>query len=361
MPLTAWTTFQGNARHTGYAPLETDVSKFVTTWDVAVKPGVALNPVVEDGDQIYVSTNAYFGTGTQVLFGINRTNGSTLWSYDFGAIHGVHSPACANGKVYVTTSGHSDSYLWVFDGATGAFQFHSPYGNQWDRYYSPTIVDGSVYMAGGFYGGCYAFNATTGEQKWFSAVNQYDQWTPAVDGGLVYVYTGSYAPAVTAFNASSGTTAFSIPDPGFSWSGWSMNLAPVVSGQTMFAIQGNRLLSFDLANKKIGWQLTGTFVGQVSLANNVLYLVHNGQLEARQASDGGFLWAWVPNSGTPSGPMIVTDHHVFVSTTTATYAVDLTSHQTAWTYAKGGSLALSKNASLLISAQDGTLASIALR
>ena len=244
-PLPAWATFQGNARHSGYVPLASDASKFVKNWDVAVKPGVALNPVVEDGNQVYVSTSGYFGV--QMLFGVNHTNGATLWSRDFGPIHGVHPPACANGKVYVTTS-----------------------------------------------------------------VNQYDQWTPAVDGGLVYAYTGNNSPALTVFDSTTGATAYSIPDPGFHWDGWSMNLAPVVSGETLFAIQGNRLLCFDLANKKIAWQLTGTYVGQVSLAKDALYMVQNGELEARhayfhRAPLGG------KSEGIDASPLCIGSIHLFES------------------------------------------------
>jgi len=34
-------------------------------------------------------------------------------------LYNVNPPAAANGKVFVTSTGHEDSFLWVFDQATG--------------------------------------------------------------------------------------------------------------------------------------------------------------------------------------------------------------------------------------------------
>lgn len=285
-----------------------------------------------------------------------------VWNHDFGSIHGVHPPAFADGVVYVTTSGNTDAFLYAFNSADGSFIRRAPYGNQWERYYSPVVLDGTVYMGGGTYGGAYAFDVATGNQKWFTSLNQYDQWDPAVDATQVYAYTGSYTPEVTVIDRSSGTVTFNIADPGFVWNGWSMNLAPVLgSSNDLLAIQGGRLLSFDLNGRKIGWQLSGSYVGQVSVGKGVLYVINSSELEARSEADGSFKWAWIPPSGTPTGNIIVTDSLIFVSSATATYAVDVATHQTAWSYPKAGLLSLTASGMLLIATSDGQVAAISLQ
>lgn len=355
-----WTTFQGNPSHTGYQPLTLDPSKFKELWVSPVQPGAALNPSVAGGGAIYVSSNTYFGV--QKLYALNASTGSVVWSHDFGSIHGVHPPAYANGAVYVTTSGNTDAFLYAFKATDGTFLHRSPYGNQWERYYSPVVMDGTVYMGGGTYGGAYAFDGATGSQKWFTSLNQYDQWDPAVDTSHVYAYTGSYSPEVTVMDRSSGSVSFNIPDPGFVWSGWSMNLAPVLGASNdLLAIQGGRLLSFDLVGKKIGWQVSASFTGQVSAGQGVLFVINGSELEARSESDGSFKWAWIPSTGTPTGNIIITNNLVFVSSGTATYAVDTNTHQTVWSYAKGGRLSLAASGTLLIATSDGQVAAISLQ
>lgn len=357
---TEWTTFQGNPAHTGYQPLTLDSSKFKELWVSPVQPGAALNPLVSGGGGIYVSSNTYFGV--QKLYALNPSTGSVIWSYNFGSIHGVHPPAFADGMVYVTTSGNTDAFLYAFKATDGTFLHRDSYGNQWERYYSPVVVNGTVYMGGGTYGGAYAFDGATGSQKWFTSLNQYDQWDPAVDASHVYAYTGSYAPEVTVMDRSSGSVNFNISDPGFVWSGWSMNLAPVLGASNdLLAIQGGRLLSFDLVGRKIGWQISASFVGQVSVGRGVLYAVNSSELEARSEADGAFKWAWIPTSGVPTGNIIVTDNLIFVSSGTATYAVDTNTHQTVWSYAKGGHLSLTASGTLLIATSDGQVAAISLQ
>ena len=62
--------------------------------------------------------------------------------------------------------------------------FQAPHSAQWERYYAPTIYDGSVYVNGGYYGGMYGFDAFGGAQQWFNSLPQYDEWTPAVEADL---------------------------------------------------------------------------------------------------------------------------------------------------------------------------------
>nr|WP_279637141.1 Ig-like domain-containing protein [Corallococcus sicarius] len=177
-----WATFQGNARHTGAVDATLDPEVFRELWvRPAVTGATALNPVTEGGGAVFVSTQSYFGG--QLLAALDAQTGATLWTHSFGTIHAAHPPAYSDGAVYLTTSGHEDSFLYAFDAATGSIRFQSAYGNQWSHYYAPVVLKGNVFMAGGYYDGMYSFNATSGKQQWFFGTSQYDQWTPAVEGG----------------------------------------------------------------------------------------------------------------------------------------------------------------------------------
>jgi len=72
------------------------------------------------------------------------------------------------------------------------------------------VVGASVYVAGGYYGGMYAFNTADLSQRWFATLNQYDQFTPAVKDTFVYAYTGSYQPKLTVADATTGAVAYEI-------------------------------------------------------------------------------------------------------------------------------------------------------
>jgi outer membrane protein assembly factor BamB len=359
--LADWTTYQGNARHDGYVPVTLDPADFGEQWVTDLQPGTYLNPVTTAEGNVFVTTKSYYSL--QKMFVVDGATGAVRWTYDFGDIFAVHPPAFGNGTIYVTTGGHEDTFLWGFDPATGTVRFRTSFPSQWERYYAPTLYGDTVYSDGGYYGGALAFNGTNGDLKWSTGLNQYDQWTPAVDDRYVYAYTGDYNPMLSVLNRADGSVALEIPDSGFEWNGWSMDLAPVLgTSGNVLCVQGSRLLSFDVANGRIGWEKKGTYVGQVSVANGVIYVFNNYQVEARRESDGELLWIWIPPVGdTLSGTMIVTNNMLFVSSDRKTYGIDLKSHATVWTYDIPGLLALGRNGVLLVATADGRLASVKVR
>ena len=236
-----WTTYQGNASHTGYNPVAMDTRVFQELWSRNVS-SAALNPVTAGDGKVFVSTNAYFGV--QQAKSLDARTGTELWSRDFGNIHSVHPPATPTAPSIsrpaatgTRSSGRSTRRMARCDSRRA-------YLNQWSRYYAPVIVGTSVYVAGGYYGGMYAFSATEGVQRWFAQLNQYDQFTPAVKDGLVYAYTGNNKPKLTVADATTGAVAYEIADPGFVWDGWSMNSAPTLGGASnVLATNGGRLIS----------------------------------------------------------------------------------------------------------------------
>lgn len=358
-----WVTYQGNPSHTGYADVTVDPVVFGEAWTDTIANGVTLNPVTAGNGSVFVSTNSYFGT--QELLSLNAQTGAVRWSKTFtsatyGSIHGVHPPAYNNGSVYVTTSGHEDSFLWSFDALSGAQGLKSPYGNQWSRYKAPVVLNGAVYMAGGYYDGMYAFNATTGDTLWFRQLPQVNEWTPAVKNGQVYAYgllNDYYSAGMSVFDAASGDTTWTLKDDRLLTGG-----TPVLGASNdLITVRGDKLVSVNLGTKQVQWEQSGAFSGTAAVANGTIYLISDQQLQARSESDGALQWSWAPPDGPPIGEVVVTRNVVFVSTVANTYGVDITARRQGWSFAVGGHLALSAQGYLFIAQDNGKLTAVAAR
>jgi hypothetical protein len=353
----AWPTYQGNPSHNGYMPVSLS-SNFTEKWAKTLS-SVALNPVVAADGKVFVSTVGYFNNN--LIYALLAANGEIAWQKDFGNVFSVNPPAYNAGIIYIQigkSTSEPSAYLMAYDALTGNLIFQSPFAAQWERYYSPTIFNDNIYINGGYYGGTYDFNGSTGEQRWFVGLNQYDQWTPAVNEDHVFAYTGEYSPELSVINRHTGALEFNIADPEFDWDGWSMNLAPVLgSEKNVIVIHDGRLVSFDLINKKIGWEIKGDFTGQPSVANGRIYAISSGSLSVRNEHDGYQLWSWTPSEGSLQGTMVLTYTHLFASTDTATYAIDLNTHEQVWSYPLGGKLGLSEGV-LYIATDSGTLAAV---
>lgn len=354
----AWPTFQANGGHTGYTNLPVEPTDFNLLWQRTFDG--PLNPVTGADGKVFVSRSIYFDD-VPALFALDARDGEPLWSKSFGDVFSVNPPAYAYGNVYVQTGNHSsDTYLHAFDADSGERVFQSPHAAQWERYYAPTIHDGTVYVDGGTYGGMYAFDAFSGEQRWFHSLPQYDEWTPAVDEELAYAYVGEYSPGLYALDRLTGEQRFMIPDPEFDWNGWSMDLAPVLGGfADAIAIHDGRLISFDLENRSIRWVLQRAFTGQPSVAQGTIYAIDNGGLVALDEQSGDDLWSWQPPAGTLRDSIVVTHTHLFATTASNVYAVELLSHTDEWSYPVSGHLALADE-TLYVASADGTLTAVSL-
>jgi len=358
----AWPMYQGNSSHTGYAPVSLKPDEFSLRWSKSIGSGKKeLNPVTSADNKVFVSLLTYFNDEDS-FFVLNALTGDVKWSKNFGSIFSVNPPSYAYGNVYIQTGNHeSDTYLWAFDADSGNLVFKSPHSAQWERYYAPTILDGVVYVDGGSYGGMYAFDAITGARLWFTNLEQYDQWTPAVDSSFVYAYVGEYNPALYVADRQTGTIMFKINDNNFSWNGWSMNLAPVLGNNNdVYAIHDGRLIKFDVNQRRIAWEFNRNYSGQPSFAKGIVYAISSGVLSAVDAQTGNVLWLWATTSDNLVGSIIITDTHALVSSSTTTYAVDLLTHKDVWSYPAGGYLSLSTN-SLYIASKNGNLTSIAFK
>lgn len=357
--LGAWSTYQGNAAHTGFVAASFDPVAFSRRWQLVPS---------NSSSQLYTSTAIDNGLvfytrllqgGRWELVAVSEDSGQIAWKADMGLSH-VNPPATGNGHVYVTSSGDSDTFMWVYDQATGALLNKLAMSSQWFNTFSaPTVLGTDVYSIGRL--GVSKFSDQAGKFNWDAIFNVSQGWTPATDGRFVYTYR---IPDnhLLAFNAADGSLAFSIGTP-FPFS-TSFTTAPVVltDNQLGIVVAGS-LMAFDLSSRTRAWVMSMSSSGTPAFGNGTVYAFGaNGTvLEAHDPKTGNLLWTSQNLGGNSYSSVVVTRNLAFVSSNSSTLAIDLTTHQVVWTYPQGGNLAISSRGVLTILSSVGTLAAVNLR
>lgn len=354
----SWTTYQGNASHTGFVPASFNAAAFNRRWSAAVGLDGTLNDVAIDSGKVFTTRGSRFGEWA--LVALDENTGKEAWVVKMGTLHRVNAPAAANGKVYVTSTGHQDTFFWVFDQSSGALLAKTAMNSQWETYMAPTVFGDSVYTNSGSYGGLSRFTAN-GATTWFAGLPQYDGWTPAVDDSLAYAYA---AGALYALRTVDGSQAYSIANPFYQWHGYTG--APIVLGNRLgYAVDSGRLIAFDLATRTVAWSNPNGAADQLALADGVVYSIAAGgtTLEARAAANGDPRWVvnLAESQGERFRSVVVTRSHAFVSSDQRTLAVDLATRKVVWSTAIGGSLALSNRGVLYATGPNGRIMAINLR
>lgn len=356
--LSSWTTYQGNAAHTGFVDASFDPAAFSRRWHL---------PNITNYSNSYASTaldggRAFFvrrGVANhRELLAVSEDTGELAWKVDLGLLNQVNPPAAANGRVYVTSTGQADSYLWGYDQATGALLKKLVMSSQWPDYSAPTIFGTDVYSINGGQGGIAKYSDAEGKFSWSVGLTVDQGWSPATDGGFVYNYADSI---LVALNVADGSRAYSVGSS--SPYSTSFKPSPVVLTDTQQAIiVDDKLMAFDLATHTRSWVLSTTASGMAAYGNGTIYAFgQNGRtLEARAPATGSLLWT---SSDLIGGlkQVILTRNMAFVSSTTSTQAVDLNTHKAVWTYPQGGNLAISPRGVLYILNDVGALAAVNLR
>ncbi len=357
-----WQTFQGNSAHTGYVPVTISPDQLITRWQHGVTPNQYFNGLVNLAT-VTTSNGMYYIAGGNALEARKELDASLVWRYDFSGLSfpSANPPAVANGLVYIAAGQQSSTYMFAFDAISGSLIFKSPMSSQWESYLAPTIGPEGVYTNAGTYGGIYGF-APTGQQLFFTPLDQQSAWTPAADENTVYAYYGS---GLSLVDPLTGRVKGSIVDPTFT------NYIYVVGGSVVLGAAnsafaaaydnswlngggiGNSLIHYNTQALAVDWQSAGDYPASPAYNAGVLYAVNNNplQLEARSEKDGSLLWSWVPPASGDVGfksEVLLTKNLAFVSTNLSTYAVDLTTHKAAWSYPVTGNLALSSNGVLYL-------------
>lgn len=355
-----WTMYQGGIGHTGYVAGSQNTSGFSARWDRTFNTNFELDAPVTGGGKVYVNEIGYFNSPK--LYALDSANGNISWSNTYSSIHSISPATYDQGKLYFQSMNNSSpgTYFYQLDAATGSLGYKTTFAAQWERYFSPTVINGKAYVDGGQYGGMISFNQATGTTLWANtSLPQYDQWTPTIVGNVAYTYLGSYTPGLYAVDLNTGANLYRIDDPTFSWLGWSMNQVVVPDGSNgMFGTNGGRLVHFNTLSRTLDYSVSDNISGQVSVANGVAYALRNNGVSAFRISDGALMWSWTPG-GTESlnTKIVVTDNHLFVGSDVSTYGINLDTHASDFSYGLSGRYAFTGD-TLYIAGKNGRMAAI---
>ncbi len=345
---TAFRMLGADARHSGLNTGETGTPPLQAAW-VAKGAGGSGPPVVEGG-RVFALSGAR-------LHALEASNGAEIWSYNFGQIlGGIGWPAVSDGAVYVATSNnYADTWLRRFDRATGEVEFKVPFGSQWERYWSPVISGGAVFLDGGTYGGLYGFDAAAGGQRFYAALEQYDEWSPAVFGDAVYTFVDGI---VRAHDPASGTVRASH-DFGWTWNGWSMRTAPVFGDAYGYVISPPNLHAFAPGTCEPVWSVNDNFVSYAAVGGGNVYALSSGTLHALDATTGARKWMFAGDDALAYPPVMAAGY-LYVSSPSNVYAVDPATHQAVWSAPVGGPLAIGSGMLFVSRPSDGSLVAFRL-
>lgn len=367
-PLTAvpgapeWSTFQGNAAHTGYVPVTLDPNQASTRWKISVPAFSYYNgrfnlaTVTTEGGRL-------FSAGNMAVTARSEHDGSTLWTYSFSGLQNpsANPPAVKDGIVYVAAGQQSSTTMFGFDARDGTVRFRTGMSSQWENYLAPTVGPSGVYTNAGSYGGLYAFDAQ-GTNLFFSTTAQQSTWTPAVDARAVYAYTGN---ALRVFHPLTGALQAEINDRTFTNYIYEIGGSAVLGGpDSAFGAAygnsflnsgsiGNSLVHFNLQTRSVDWTIRGVYPSTPAYDAGVVYIANNRplRLEARAEADGALQWSWTPQSSSDTefvSEVLLTQNAVIVSTNQSTYAIDRSTKRPMWSYPAAGKLALSAHGILYI-------------
>lgn len=382
-----WSTYQGNAAHTGFVDATVSADNFNRRWVRDIETGF----VSTDAGRVFVS-----GSEGRVapLRALSEHDGSDLWQTASRSVQ-LSAPASSGGKVWALALplefDSAGRELWTIDAATGATL-------------SSILIDSSVFpfvrLAPVPAGTSVYFAADTGTtigrrrqsdaaSEWLSSfgpTQTIERWTPTVGGGFAMVFD---LGTLRVTDLATATQNFSIegPKPLDAASGvWAAHGAPVLSSNGMayatayntpFGTQygSGQLAAFDLNTRSLRWSGSlNTVRSNPVLARGVVYVtLASRTLQAVDAVTGAELWRWdvpqpavdpnapasVPRPYGPNAPLLVVGDYAFMGVDQVTYAVDLRTHKLAWQYPLSGTMAVSANGVLFISSdQNGVGSSV---
>lgn len=360
--LAEWETFQRDARHTGYVPASFDPAQFVKMWEwqriVGGEPGV-ISSVATAAGNVVVSGEDFFGS--PVLRVMREVDGALVWEQVFEGYPTINPPATSNGAVYVTTSGHEQTFLWAFAMVDGTPLIQASFSSQWASLLAPTVHGGRAYVSSGYYWDTlYAFDAVAGDRLWTASAAATEMSAPAVDDMRAVLYGRA---ALDVYDVATGERTVSIPDPYVPEAGGGSSYygAPVIgradsvtafSGTDHFGINPRHLVNFSIDEARARWRSQRRYLTQPAVVDGVVYAGSNDpkSFDAIDEATGRVLRSWVPPPTDVSfhRNVVATDNLVFVSTDRAVHALDRATLRPVWSYPVPGMLAISGGGTLYI-------------
>lgn len=373
-----WETFQRDAAHTGYVAVAYRTSDFREAWSIPTSPFAPSRVAARRGSVFYnTSTSSSRAVRTRA---IDTATGTVRWEFEHSPATYFSGPSYAGGRVASMIMDLSSTAvpMQILDAGTGSFQRALTYESQFSSGGTPTPFGDNLYFAAGYYGNVvYGADPADGTRLWRTDTTQpgrgYVQQgeSIAADTSYVYFFRGG---DVVVLDRATGAETRRLANPFFSGFGTSYfgnyDGGPILaSGGRIISFTDNRtenqalpLVCFGLSADAPLWKTSATYVGHPALRDDRLFAIRAGSaiVEIIDTATGSIIGPIDLGSdkGTLTSNIVLTGSHLFVASESATYAVDLrqSGYPVVWTAPRGGSLAISPDNHLIVSARSGVFA-----
>ena len=341
-----WPTFAGAPDHAGRFPLSLGTSALSLRWEYPSDQPI--NPAAVSGARVFITdATPQFGAEFVYARALDTVTGAQVWERAYGN-YTLNPPTVYGGSVFIQQGVHNDSKFHALDETTGATRWTSPFTAQWETYMAPAASELGVYINGGAYGGMYGFNPTSGAQKFFRSLSQYDNWTPTIHQNQVYSWV---AGLFTCHDPETGATLWSI-NLGWAWHGYDMHrtiacdngFAFLTSVQDVYSSTlGQELIAINLSTRRVAWRTRGTFSGTPAIMSGVVYALAGKSVKTYVATSGVPLGEYLTDTDDANlltGSPTITGDLVIASSPVKTYLFDRAPRTLAQTFPFGSTPAL---------------------
>lgn len=359
----AWSMAGNDAGHTGSTKVRLGNDSYTESWSLHIKDG-ALDPVSVALGQVFVSESYYFSAAPS-LQAVNLNTGTLNWRHEFEQAFSLTGAAYHGGRLFIQRGNHGeDTQLWCLDAFLGSPVWSAPFSAQWENYLPPTVAGSSVFINGGYYGGMYGFQKSTGVRNFFQDLPQVSGWTPTVVGGRVLSFVEG---VFREHHAVTGSVLWSL-DLGSSWNYFN-NPMVAAAGQMAWMttfnaddVGGRSLVAVNLSTRKQAWRVPGSFVsGMPAVSNGVVYVIAESyddpfstEVHSYDALTGRRLSTFpTPNLASSFQPVITADR-LIASGTGGTFLFDLKAGHLVQRLDHGGIISVVDNR-IVIAGSDGVL------
>ncbi|HMX40590.1 MAG TPA: PQQ-binding-like beta-propeller repeat protein, partial [Saprospiraceae bacterium] len=347
-----WPMYGQNPYHTNANAASKLAPPLKLKWTKSFPSSTSLHQPIYANGSILCSTGENSSSIAGKIHCLDTLTGAVRWSTSLGQSSAYISPvAAAYGMAYVQINGSSSSTsVSAYNIQDGSLAWSTPSYSNWSQSLGPTITKGKIYLNGGSFGGMGRFDAFTGKSDWYTYLNDYNQWTPAVFEGRAYAFLNEY---LSVHRTTNGEEIWHLDLPS-AYNNYLIGTAPVVdtANRIVFVTSATHFHAVHIDTRKLLWSLTGTLGKTPALQAGRLFLVRNGTLEAYEPRTGQLLWKMAGTANSLAYPPVVVGQYVFVSSSTRLYALSVADGKKVWEYAAGGALSMSDR--LLMVADQAT-------
>ncbi len=270
--------------------------------------GMVLDAPVIANDVLYI------GSDTGIVYALNAKTGKKIWTLSTGGFI-EDTPTVSNHILYINSSfSPSSGKVNALNATTGKQIWTFP--TKSDDFSSSTVVNGTLYFSDD---NVYALNATTGRKIWMFPSNVVES-TPIVANGVVYI--GSFGDdKVYALKATTGQKIWTFAagyTPQESQGAQLILAKDVLYVVLVKGIIMENDIDYSLiyalrasTGQKIWALIPGYSVDATVLANTILYLCFNSQVNAFNETTSHKLWTFADCFA--SGVLAVANGVLYVS------------------------------------------------